>query len=90
MEKINVLAIAFIIFVFIISCYIVYLKVGINFLCETLAKHKIVIDGLIDAMNRQININATQSEIDKIVLNKLKINDINLDDFPTGGEKQSN
>lgn len=77
--------IAFVIFVIIISAYIVYLKAGINFLCETLAKHRVAMDDLLEVMERQVNINVTQSEINKIVFDKLKINDINLDDFPTGG-----
>lgn len=87
MEKINVLAIAFIIFVIIISCYITYLKAGINFLCETLAKHQVAMNELLDAMNHQVNINNTQAEINKMICNNLKINNINLDNSSTGGKK---
>lgn len=87
MEKIDILFIAFVIFVIIVSCYIVYLKAGINFLCETLAKHQIVMDNLLDVMNRQVTINTEQGEINKIILKALKINSVNLDDSSTGGEK---
>lgn len=91
MEKIDILFIAFVVFVIIVSCYIAYLKAGINFLCDTLAKHESAIDGLADCMMHQANINDNQREIDKIVFDKLKINySINLDDSPTGGVKQSN
>lgn len=91
MEKIDILALAFAIFVIIVSCYICYLKVGINFLCETLAKHQAVMNELLEVMQRQVNINDTQGEINKIVFDRLKINyNINLGDSSTGGGKQSN
>ena len=90
MEKIDVLFIAFVIFVIIISCYIIYLKAGINFLCENLAKHQVVMDNLLDVMMRQANINDAQKEINDIITKALKINNINLNDSSTGGEKQSN
>ena len=59
MEKIDILALAFVIFVIIVSCYICYLKAGINFLCETLAKHQVVMNELLEVMQRQVNINDT-------------------------------
>lgn len=90
MEKIDILFIAFVIFVIIVSCYICYLKAGIDFLCENLAKHQIAMNDLLEAMERQVNINVTQGEINKIIFDKLKINNINLDDSSTGGGKQSN
>lgn len=60
MEKIDILFIAFVIFVIITSCYICYLKAGINFLCETLAKHQIAMNELLEAMQNQVNINTKQ------------------------------
>lgn len=90
MEKIDILFIAFAIFVIIISYYIIYLKTSIKFLCETLAKHRVAIDELLNAIQHQVNINDIQSEINKIISDKLKINYIiNLDDSSTGGRKQS-
>ena len=74
MEKVDVLFIAFVIFVIIISGYIIYLKAGINFLCETLAKHQIAMNELLEAMQNQGNINNTQGEINKIIYDELKIN----------------
>jgi hypothetical protein len=93
MEKIDILFLAFAIFVIITSCYICYLKAGINFLCENLAKHQVVMSELLEAMERQVNINDTQGEINKIICDELKIKikyNINLDDSSTGGGKQSN
>ena len=87
MEKVDVLFIAFVIFVIIISSYIIYLKAGINFLCDTLAKHQVAMNGLLEVIERQAHINETQGEINKLVFDKLKMNNINLDDSPTGGEK---
>lgn len=87
MEKVDVLFIAFVIFVIIISCYIVYLKAGINFLCETLAKHRATMNELLEVMEHQVHINNTQGEINKVFCDKLNINNINLDDSSTGGEK---
>lgn len=87
MEKVDVLFIGFVIFVIIISSYIIYLKAGINFLCETLAKHQVIMNELLEVMKHQVHINETQGEVNKIIFDKLNINNINLDDFPTGGEK---
>lgn len=87
MEKVDVLFIAFVIFVIIISGYIIYLKAGINFLCGTLAKHQAAMNELLAVMEHQVHINNTQGEINKVFCDKLKINNINLDDSPTGGEK---
>ena len=74
MEKIDILFTAFVIFVIIISCYIAYLKTGINFLCETLAKHQLAMNELLEAMQNQGNINTKQGEINKIIYDELKIN----------------
>ena len=90
MEKIDILFAAFVIFVIIISCYIAYLKTGINFLCETLAKHQIAMNELLEAMQNQGNINTKQGEINKIIYDELKINHNKLYDSSTGGGKQSN
>ena len=87
MEKIDVLFIAFVIFVIIISAYIVYLKAGINFLCETLAKHRVAMDEILTALNHQANINTEQGEINEIIYKTLKINNIKLDNSSTGGKK---
>lgn len=87
MEKIDILAIGFAITTAILGCYIVYLKAGINFLCEILAKHQVAMNELLEVMQCQININNEQGEINKIIYDKLKIN---LDDSSTGGGKQSN
>ena len=78
MEKIDILFAAFVIFVIIISCYIDYLKTGINFLCETLAKHQIAMNELLEAMQNQVDINTKQGEINKIIYDELKINNNKL------------
>lgn len=90
MEKVDILFIGFAIYVFIASCYIAYLKTGINFLCETLAKHQVVMDEFVSLMERQVNINNGQIEINKIISKRLNIDDINLNNSSTGGKKQSN
>ena len=59
MEKIDILAAGFAISTVIMACYIAYLKVGINFLCETLAKHHVCLENLSQAMEDQVNINKT-------------------------------
>ena len=87
MEKIDILFAAFVIFVIIISCYIAYLKTGINFLCETLAKHQLAMNELLEAMQNQVNINSKQGEINKIIYDELKINHNKLYDSSTGGVK---
>lgn len=83
MEKIDILAVGFAISTAIIGCYIVYLKTGIKFLLDTLAKHHICIEKLSEAMEHQVNVNEKQIEINK-ELSKA------LDNSPTGGRKQSN
>ena len=91
MEKIDILAIGFVITTVIFGCYITYLEIGINFLCKNLAKHQVAMNELLEVMQRQVNINDTQQEINKIIFDKLKINyNINLDDSSTGCQKQSN
>lgn len=65
MEKIDILFIAFVIFVIIVSCYIVYLRAGVNFLLEMLAKHHAGLEELLKAMEKQSTINEMQSEVNK-------------------------
>ena len=83
MEKIDILALAFAINVVIFGCYIAYLKVGIKFLTDMLAKHHVCLEQLSKAMEDQVSINEKQIEINK-ELSKA------LGDSPTGGRKQSN
>ena len=85
MEKVDVLFIAFVIFVIIISGYIIYLKAGINFLCETLAKHHAGLEELVKAMEAQSSINEKQVEINKEIAKALG----EVVNSPTGGVKQS-
>lgn len=88
MEKIDVLFIAFVIFVIIISGYIVYLKAGINFLLDTLVKHRTVIEKILEMEEGQHKINTAQDEYNT---NIRKLLDILIhSSSPTGGEKQSN
>lgn len=88
MEKIDVLFIAFVIFVIIVSCYIVYLKAGINFLLDTLVKHRTVIEKILEMEEAQHKINTAQDEYNT---NIRKLLDILIhSSSPTGGEKQSN
>lgn len=83
MEKIDILAIGFAITTIIFICYIAYLKVGIDFLTDMLAKHHVCIEQLSEAMKHQVNINEKQTEINKEISKAL---DYSL----TGGRKQSN
>ena len=83
MEKIDIVALALIINVIIFGCYIVYLRVGIKFLIDELAKHHVCLENLLKAMEDQVNINEKQIEINK-ELSKA------LGNSPTGGRKQSN
>lgn len=83
MEKIDILFTAFVIFVVIISCYITYLKIGVNFLVEELAKHHVCLEKLSEAMQHQVDVNEKQTEINKLLSEQLSYS-------PTGGGKQSN
>lgn len=83
MEKIDILALALAINVVIFGCYIAYLKVGINFLTDMLAKHHVCLENLSKAMEDQVSINEKQIEINK-ELSKV------FEYSPTGGQKQSN
>ena len=88
MEKIDLLAIALCIIIVIFAGYIAYLKAGINFILENLAKYQVAMNELLEVMHRQVNINDAQGEINKIIFDKLKINyNINLDDPSTGCQK---
>ena len=88
MEKIDILFTAFAIFVIIISCYICYLKVGINFLCETLAKHHVCLEKMLENAEIQNRINTAQDEYNTAVRELLR--KWSEDSSPTGGVEQSN
>ena len=83
MEKVDILALALIINIVIFGYYIAYLKVGIKFLTDMLAKHHVCLENLSKAMEDQVGINEKQIEINK-ELSKALCNS------PTGGRKQSN
>lgn len=83
MEQIDVLFIAFVIFVIISSLYIAYLKAGINFLMEMLAKQQRGLEELLKAMEVQSSINEKQGEINKDIAKALG----EVINSPTGGVK---
>ncbi len=83
MEKVDIVALALLINVIIFGCYIIYLKIGIKFILDELAKHHVCLENLSKAMEDQVNINKKQVEINK-ELSKA------LSSSPTGGQKQSN
>ena len=85
MEKIDILASAFVIFVIIVSCYICYLKAGINFLCEKVAEHHHVIEVFIDSQDR---INDAQNEFNTSI--RKLAEKLCMKNSSTGGVKQSN
>lgn len=86
MEKIDVLAIAFVIYVIVASLYIAYLKAGLNFLIDMLAKQQAGLEELLKAMEQQLSINEKQGEINKELAKALG----EVVNSPTGGVKQSN
>ena len=86
MEQIDVLFIAFVIFVIITSLYIAYLKSGVNFLIEMLAKQQLAIEELVKATEVQAGINKKQGEVNNEIVRALD----KVVNFPTGGRKQSN
>lgn len=99
MEKTDVLAIAFIVFAIIISCYILYLKAGIDFLLEKIAECRNDINDLvkieqdnIKSQNKineaQAKINKTQNDFNKYVSKFIDI--VNKEISSTGGKKQPN
>lgn len=88
MEKIDILAAGFVITTVILGCYIVYLKAGINFICETLAKHHVCLEKMLESEEAQHRINTAQDEYNT---NVRKLLDILIHgSSPTGGQKQSN
>lgn len=88
MEKIDILAAGFAITTVIMACYIVYLKAGINFICETLAKHHVCLEKMLESEEAQHRINTAQDEYNT---NVRKLLDILIHgSSPTGGQKQSN
>lgn len=86
MEKIDVLFIGLVIFVIVASLYIAYLKAGINFLIDMLAKQQAGLNELLKAMEQQVNINEKQEQINKELAKALG----EVVNSPTGGRKQSN
>lgn len=82
MEKVDVLFIAFVIFVIIISGYIIYLKAGINFLLEKVAEHHHVIEVFIDSQDK---INDAQNEFNTSV--RKLAEKLCMKNSSTGGEK---
>lgn len=88
MEKIDILAAGFAISTVILGCYIAYLKVGIKFILEELAKHHVCLEKMLENAEIQNKINAAQDEYNTAVRELLKKWS---DDYsPTGGRKQSN
>lgn len=88
MEKIDILALALVINVVIFGCYIVYLKVGINFLLDNLAKHHAVLEKILESEEAQHRINTAQDEYNA---NVRKLLDMLIHgSSSTGGGKQSN
>lgn len=86
MEQIDVLFIAFVIFVIIASLYIAYLKSGVNFLIEMLAKQQLAIEELVKATEVQAGINKKQGKVNNEIVRALD----KVVNSPTGGRKQSN
>lgn len=82
MEKVDVLFIAFVILVIIISGYIIYLKAGINFLLEKVAEHHHVIEVFIDSQDK---INDAQNEFNTSV--RKLAEKLCMKNSSTGGEK---
>lgn len=86
MEKIDVLFVVLVIFVIVTGLYIAYLKAGVNFLIDMLAKQQAGLDELLKAMEQQVSINEKQGEINKELAKALG----EVVNSPTGGRKQSN
>lgn len=86
MEQIDVLFIAFVIFVIIASLYIAYLKAGIDFLTDIVAKHHVGLEELVKAMEQQVTINKKQGEVNNEIVKALA----KVTNSSTGGVKQSN
>lgn len=68
MEQIDVLFIAFVIFGIIVSLYIAYLKEGVNFLIDMVAKQQKSLEELLKAMEEQSNINEIQTKFNKEIV----------------------
>ena len=86
MEKIDVLFIGLVIFVIVASLYIAYLKAGVNFLIDMLAKQQVGLEELLKAMEVQSSINEKQTEFNKEIAKAFD----KVINSPTGGVKQSN
>ena len=88
MEKIDILAAGFAISTVILGCYIAYLKIGIKFILEELAKHHVCLEKMLESEEAQHRINTAQDEYNT---NVRKLLDILIHgSSPTGGQKQSN
>lgn len=83
MEKIDVLFIGLVIFVIVASLYIAYLKAGINFLIDMLAKQQVGLEELLKAMEVQSSINEKQTEFNKEIAKAFD----KVINSPTGGVK---
>ena len=80
------LFIGLVIFVIVASLYIAYLKAGVNFLIDMLAKQQVGLEELLKAMEQQVNINKKQEEVNNEIVKALD----KVVNSPTGGRKQSN
>lgn len=88
MEKIDILAAGFAISTVIMACYIVYLKVGITFILDKLAKHHVCLEKMLENAEIQNKINTAQDEYNTAVRELLR--KWSEDYSPTGGVEQSN
>lgn len=88
MEKIDILAAGFAITTVILGCYIAYLKVGIKFILDELAKHHVCLEKMLENAEIQNKINNVQDEYNAAVRELLR--KWSEDYSPTGGQKQSN
>lgn len=85
MEKVDILCLAFVIFIIINSIYIVYLKCGIKFILDKLAEHHHVIEVFLDVQDK---INNSQNEFNTAVRELAE--KLCNENSSTGGKKQSN
>lgn len=100
MEKIDILAIALCIVIIVFTIYIAYLKEGINFCIQMIARQQNAIESLVKALennnilfdkqcewnNSQIDINKAQSEFNNDIEKIIKAN-INHSHSSTGGRR---
>ena len=100
MEKIDILAIALCIVIIIFTIYIAYLKEGINFCIEMIARQQNAIEGLAKVLENnnvlfnkqcewndsQVAINKAQSKFNNDIEKHIKANSVNHPS-PTGGRR---